>query len=106
MPSLYEAVSLSGLESLSCSVPVIGTRVGGIPEFVLHEDTGLLVEPRSPEALADILITILAHPELRAYMSRRGRALAFEYYSCDPVARRTLDFYTHLAETKREGLQP
>jgi glycosyltransferase involved in cell wall biosynthesis len=97
LPSLYEAVSLAGLESLACGVPVIGTRVGGIPTFVHDRKTGILVEPRSPEALAGAIDQLLRDPALRDQMAKAGRDLVVHQFTWDRAARQLLDYYRDLA---------
>jgi glycosyltransferase involved in cell wall biosynthesis len=53
--------------------PVVASRVGGIPELVAHERTGLLVEPADPTALADALLSLLRAPERCLAMGAAGR---------------------------------
>lgn len=96
LPSIYEAVSLSGLESMACGVPVIGTRVGGIPEFVHDGITGLLIEPTAPDAIAEAAIELIENPPRRDRMGQAARALVVEEYSWDRVAESTLNFYKSL----------
>lgn len=93
LPSLYEAVSLSGLESMACGVPVIGSEVGGIPEIVIPGETGWLVPPRSSEAIAQAIIESLTQPMLRQKMSLKCRQLVVERYSWESIAKRTIEFY-------------
>lgn len=61
------------LESMALGLPVIGTRLGGIPEMVDAGATGLLVEPGDAEGLADALATMIADEPLRSSMGARGR---------------------------------
>ena len=63
--SLAEPFGLSALEAQACRTPVIGTNAGGLPEFVEHEVTGLLVPPGQPEPLADAIERLLADADLR-----------------------------------------
>jgi glycosyltransferase involved in cell wall biosynthesis len=58
IPSLMEAVSLAALESMACGVPVLSSRVGGMPEIIEHEKTGYFVEPEQPIPLAELLIKL------------------------------------------------
>jgi glycosyltransferase involved in cell wall biosynthesis len=99
LPSLYEAVSLSGLESLACGVPVVGTRVGGIPEIVLDGITGILVPPRSPEALAAAILDLVGNAERRHAMGEEARRLVVREYTWEIIAKRTLEFYGRCMET-------
>jgi glycosyltransferase involved in cell wall biosynthesis len=93
LPSLYEAVSLSGLESQASGCPVIGTTVGGIPEFITHSETGLLVPPRNPGEIADALNFLLEHREHREAMASKGVARVNRFFSWRTVAQCTSDFY-------------
>ena len=56
------------------SCPAIGAKVGGIPELIEHEKTGLLVEPRNPAMLAQALETLITNPSLRDQYGRAGAA--------------------------------
>jgi glycosyltransferase involved in cell wall biosynthesis len=105
LPSIFEAVSLSGLEALASGCPVVGTRVGGIPAFVHDGETGLLVDPKSPSSLAEGICQLLGAPALRELMGLRGRALVEQQFSWDSIARRTLAFYQERLET-RNGHAP
>ena len=54
-------------------LPVVATRVGGIPELVVDDSTGLLVEPRDPASLAETIITLLTDEARRRSMGEKGR---------------------------------
>ena len=95
-PSRADNLPLSILEAMASGLPVIGTRVGGIPELVLDGETGLLVEPESPEALAAALDSLASSPERRAELGRRGRERVEEHFSAEAVARRTVALYEEL----------
>ena len=79
LPSRSEGWPLAPLEAMAAGVPVVATRVGGVPEIV-QPGTGLLVPPEDPVALAAALVSVLREGELAAGLSRRGRrrAQAFE----------------------------
>lgn len=98
LPSIYEAVSLAGLESLACACPVVGTRVGGIPEFIHQGLTGLLSEPQSAEDLAEAIQYLLMRGEIRDRMGEEGRKLAVREFSWPAVAKRTSLFYSALLD--------
>ena len=63
-------------EAMACSLPVVSTRVTGIPEMVAHGETGLLVEPGDEAALADAIASLGTDPETRRRMGEAGRARA------------------------------
>jgi D-inositol-3-phosphate glycosyltransferase len=80
---------------MATETPVVATNVGGLPEVVEHDRTGLLVPPRDPAALADAISALLADPE-------RGRRLAsaaaerMHDFTIDTVAHRFADLYEQL----------
>jgi glycosyltransferase involved in cell wall biosynthesis len=100
IPSLMEAVSLSALEAMASGKPVIATEVGGLPEIIKDEVTGLLVPPRDPTALADAIVRLHSDYSLRNSLASQGRALAVERYSWDFIAKKTLTFYRGLLEAR------
>ena len=93
LPSLAEATSIAGLEAMACGLPLLGTRVGGIPAIVEDGVSGLLVEPRDPAAMARALETLLVSPEMRRRMGRAGRASVEASFSWPIIARRTIEAY-------------
>ena len=64
-PSLYEPLGIVNLEAMACGTAVVASNVGGIPEVVADGQTGLLVPPDEPEALANVLNTLARDPERR-----------------------------------------
>jgi len=74
MPSTREAFGMAAIESQAMGVPVVGSTAGGIPEVIDDGETGLLVPPEDPEALADALVRLLADREFRLRLGRQGRA--------------------------------
>ena len=95
-PSRADNLPLAILEAMASGLPVIGTRVGGIPELVVDGETGLLVRPERPEELAVALDSLAANQELRLELGRRGRERVREHFSADGIARRTVALYEEL----------
>lgn len=93
VPSLMEAVSLSALEAMATRKPLVATNVGGLPEIVKNRVTGMLVEPRDPEALADAIVALQQDSGLRSQIAEGGYTLAIERYTWDAIAGRTAAFY-------------
>ena len=102
MPSLMEAVSLSALEAMATGKPVIATNVGGLPEIIHHETTGLLVEPKNPRALAAAVVRLYDDAELRARVAEGGYNLATRHYSWRTVAEQTEQFYARFVKTSAQ----
>ncbi len=73
MPSRAESFGVAALEAQACGVPVVASRVGGLPEVVRHDETGLLVPPDNPQALAEAIAALLLDHERRVVMGAAAR---------------------------------
>lgn len=93
LPSLMEATSISGLEAMASGLPLVGTNVGGIPEIIEDGESGLLVEPRSPEQLASAFLRLLRDPSLRAQLGTGARRRVEAVFAWPEIARRTAAIY-------------
>ena len=93
LPSFMEATSITGLESMACGLPLVGTRVGGIPVLIEDGASGTLVEPGDPAALAAAIRELVLQPALRRRMGERARELAERRFSWRGIALQTLDVY-------------
>jgi glycosyltransferase involved in cell wall biosynthesis len=101
MPSAYpEAFGKVGIEAMSVGRPVIATDVGGIAEWLIDGETGLLVPPKDPRALGAAIVALLSdHGRLR-HMGERGRKKA-EEFSLEAHAERMEKVYTDVASRKK-----
>jgi glycosyltransferase involved in cell wall biosynthesis len=79
LPSVQEGFGVALLEAMAAGLPVVACRAAAIPEVVLDGQTGVLVEARSPRALADALEGLLRHPEVRQEMGKAGRRRVVEF---------------------------
>lgn len=86
-PSHYEGHSVTLLEAMSCSLPVVSTRVGGTPEIVLDGRTGFLHEPGHYEQMAQSLLRLYRDPELRGALGRAGRDFVVSRYSVEVMVK-------------------
>lgn len=93
LPSLYEGFGISILEAMAVGRPVIATSVGGIPEFVTHDVTGLLVEPGDVTALAGAIRQVLENPEKASQMGLEGQEHVRGKYGIATVVRRHEQVY-------------
>lgn len=88
-----ETFGIALVEAQACGVPVVASHFGGFPEIVLPGETGLLVPPQNPAALADAVRALLHDPVLRARMGQRGRAWVTAQFSWASVTDRVLAAY-------------
>jgi starch synthase len=109
-PSVYEPFGITNLEAMACERPVVASAVGGIPEVVVHGETGLLVplelspdEPMTPldpdrfaRDLAEAINALVADPQRSAAMGAAGRRRAVELFSWSAIADRTVALYGSL----------
>jgi starch synthase len=114
-PSVYEPFGIINLEAMACNTAVVASAVGGIPEVVVHEKTGLLVpfaprgpadfEPVDPDRfaydLAEAVNTLLADPARLLEMGAHARERVEHYFSWASIARWTYDFYWDLSDVPK-----
>lgn len=86
--SLSEGLGNSFLEAMAANVPIIGTPVGGIPDFLRDGETGVFCQPRDPESIARAVRRIQEEPGLREKITRQGAALVRERFDWDGIADR------------------
>lgn len=68
------------MEAMACGLPAVSTRLVGIPDLIIHEQTGLLVEPKNAEQLADALERLMQDPELAGNLARAGRQRVLDVF--------------------------
>ena len=95
-PSLYEPLGIVNLEALACGTAVVSSKTGGIPEVVADGETGLLVPPVDPAALAAALNGLTRDPDRAAAMGRAGRQRAVKHFDWSRIAAQTAQLYAEL----------
>jgi len=95
--SLWEGFGLTAIEAMALGVPVVATEVGGLPEVVLHGETGLLAPPANPAALARNILWMLDHPGEASSMAEKGGQIVREKFTSTVMARRTEELYRRVA---------
>jgi glycosyltransferase involved in cell wall biosynthesis len=93
LPSLHEGLGVAALEAMAAGRPVLASRVGGLGEVVVAEETGLLVPPGDADALAAALARLAGDPALRARLGAAGRARVLACYTSERMAEGTLACY-------------
>ena len=92
-PTSPEALGRVFLEAMSLSKPVVGSRVGGVPEVIEDQVTGFVVKPGDPKELADRIADLLQDPVRAAEMGQAGRALLGERFAPERILPRLLSIY-------------
>ena len=96
LPSDQESFGLAALESLASGVPVVASDVGGVAEVVTQGETGWLVPPRNPAAMARAVLSLLADPARRKAMGRAARASALARFRPEPIVQRLEAVYAEV----------
>ncbi|MDX1617573.1 MAG: N-acetyl-alpha-D-glucosaminyl L-malate synthase BshA [Balneolaceae bacterium] len=97
IPSGSETFGLAALEAMSCSVPVISTNIGGLPEVNIHGETGYLCDLDDVECMADYGVKILSDGKLHKELSRNARKRA-ELFEMDKVVTQYEEYYKEIKQ--------
>jgi glycosyltransferase involved in cell wall biosynthesis len=101
LPSYSEGMPISIIEALASALPVVGTRVGGIPDMIDPGHNGLLVSHCNPDELAQALIQLIIDAHLRYGMSCAARQIACERFSMENRVQKLVNLYALLLQSKR-----
>ncbi len=88
------------LDAMACRVPVVAAEAGGVPEVLVHRETGIRVPPRDARALAEAVLKLYLDRALAARLAQRGQEAVRDRYSAEAMARRTIALYERLASRK------
>jgi len=103
LPSVVaETCGLVILEAMASARPVIGSRIGGIPEVILENETGLLFNPGDTSELSEKIVQILLNPERAERMGKLGRERVEKEFSAQKHIERILDLYSSLLKAKKK----
>jgi glycosyltransferase involved in cell wall biosynthesis len=112
LPSELESFGLAALEAQACEVPVIATRIGGIPEVVNDGESGYLSDVGDTAKMAEDALRLLEDDEMRRIFGARGRELAVQRYATEIIIPQYIAFYEKVlneveaksAEAKEAGM--
>jgi glycosyltransferase involved in cell wall biosynthesis len=93
LPSELESFGLAALEALACEIPVIATRIGGIPEVVTDGETGYLSDIGDTDKMSADALVLLKDDDLRRSFGQTGREQAIERYGTEKIIPQYIAFY-------------
>jgi L-malate glycosyltransferase len=93
LPSELESFGLAALEAQACEVPVIATRIGGIPEVVTDGETGYLSDVKDVDKMSHDTLTLLHDERVRRAFGEKGREMAVQRYSTEQIIPQYISFY-------------
>ncbi|MEW5871401.1 MAG: glycosyltransferase [Chloroflexota bacterium] len=100
LASLWEGLPMGLLEAMAAGLPVVATQVGGTPEAVRHNETGLLVPPNDRAALAQAILQMHGQPDLRRRLGQAARQRAQEVFSIEQTVKKLEALYLRLLRKK------
>jgi glycosyltransferase involved in cell wall biosynthesis len=96
LPSLHEGLGIAAMEAMAAGLPVVASKVGGLPEIVDDGDTGLLVPPGDAAAFATALRRIAGDPAWAQQLAQRGHARALARFTSRAMAEAVEAYYYEL----------
>jgi starch synthase len=97
LPSVFDPYPNVLREAMGYGLPCVGTDSGGIPEIIVHGETGMVVPPDQPESLSRAMIDVLSRPAKAERMGRAGHAAVVELHTWDRVAERIAPYLERAA---------
>jgi N-acetyl-alpha-D-glucosaminyl L-malate synthase BshA len=101
LPSEQESFGLSALEAMACDVPVVASRVGGLPEVIVDGESGFLHPPDDLEAMAASAVRLLTDDALHERIARAGRRTVETKFCADEIVPRYEAYYDEVLATRR-----
>ncbi len=101
-PSYHEGMPMAIMEAMACGLPIIATRVGGVPDLICSGLTGLLVPPGQPDQLANAIRQLAVNPQLRKSMQVRSFQWAHANFDIENLVSRLVQIYRMLLSSPQE----
>ena len=101
-PSRSEGLGSSFLEAMGAGLPIIGTKMGGIPDFLKDGETGLFCKVDDPKDLAEKIKKLMMDEDLARRIAENGRRLVLEKYDWNDIAQRMEEIFAKLLKKQEE----
>lgn len=101
LPSEQESFGLSALEAMACDVPVVASRVGGLPEVISHGETGFLHPPEDLDGMAESAVRLMTDQKLHDRVAAAGRRVVETKFCADRIVPRYEEFYEEVLATRK-----
>ncbi|CAB3395474.1 N-acetyl-alpha-D-glucosaminyl L-malate synthase BshA [Kyrpidia spormannii] len=101
LPSEQESFGLAAVEAMACETPVVASRTGGLPEVIVHGETGFLAEVGDVSAMADYVSQLLDDRALHRAFAAKGRGRVERYFSCTHQVQKYEELYRQVLENQR-----
>ncbi|MFK8030311.1 MAG: glycosyltransferase family 4 protein [Gammaproteobacteria bacterium] len=102
-PPLTEGLGVAVLQAAAASLPIVASRVGGVTEIIEDRVNGLLIDPESPEQIAEGVLTLLNDREAALEMGKAAHQKVVEQFSVDAMVEGNIKVYRELLEEARDG---
>jgi glycosyltransferase involved in cell wall biosynthesis len=103
LPSVYEGLGVAVLEAMAAGKPVVASSVGGVPELIEDQVTGLLVPPKDPAVLARAISRLLSDRTFARQLAERAREEVQRHFTVEQMAKQNEDYYHELLRQPRSG---
>lgn len=100
LPSLYENFPISMLEAMASGTVVIGTKVGGVPEMIKHNDTGILINPKSSNEIVKSITYLSENEAVRNSLSDNARSAVKKQFNWKQIALETKHYYEMILQNE------
>jgi glycosyltransferase involved in cell wall biosynthesis len=100
-PSYHEGMPMAVIEAMACGLPVVATRVGGLPDLIRDQVTGLLVDPARPDQLIDALRVLMRNDPLRDQIKRNSVEVVEREFDIEKRVDQLLEIYQHTLSVKK-----
>jgi len=94
--SLWEGLPNTLLEAMAMELPIVATNVGGTPEVIVDNQTGLLIPPANPHAISEAIQYLFHNPDDRKIMGQAGRNRVFQHFTASKMVQQTINLYYQL----------